>query len=266
MRSKYNMILKGKKGLVMGVANDKSIAWGIADALAQNGAELYFSYQGEVLKKRVEPLAQSIGSNNLFECDVQNDESIKSLFQNLEQKAGSIDFIVHSIAFSNKDELRGSICDTTRANFNMSMDISCYSLISIASYARKIMKHGGSIMTMTYYGAEKVVPNYNIMGVAKAALECSVKYLAADLGKMNIRVNAISSGPVRTLAASGIGDFKSVLGYNEQNSPLRRNVTLSDLGGCGVFLASDMSSGITGENIHVDSGYHTIGMSSIIKD
>ncbi len=254
-------LLTGKIGLIMGVANDKSIAWGVAKAAHANGAKLIFSYQGEVLQKRVQPLAESVGSgDDVYECDVQTDESINKLFSAIEKKYGKLDFIVHSLAFSDKDELRGSICNTSRANFTMSMDISCYSLIAIANRAQNLMKDGGSIITMTYYGAEKVIPNYNIMGVAKAALECSVKYLAADLGAKNIRVNAISSGPIRTLAASGIGDFRGVLGYNEQNSPLRKNVTQEDVAGCGVFLLSGLSSGITGENIHVDSGYHVIGM------
>jgi len=253
------MLLKGKKGLIMGVANEKSIAWGIAELAYKYGAELAFSYQGEMLKKRIDPLAKSINSNHVYECDVQSDESLDSLFNILEQKWGKIDFVVHSIAFSDKEELRGGICKTTRKNFNISMDISCYSLISIANRAQKLMKSGGSIITLTYYGSEKVIPNYNIMGVAKAALECSVRYLAADLGEQNIRVNAISAGPIKTLAASAIGDFKSMLNFHATNSPLQRNVSQEEVAGAGVFLLSDLSSGITGENIHVDSGSHIMG-------
>ncbi|QED22925.1 enoyl-ACP reductase FabI [Candidatus Deianiraea vastatrix] len=254
------MLLQGKKGLIMGVANDKSIAWGIAQLAHKHGAQLAFSYQGEVLQKRVVPLAESVGAKDeVYECDVQNDESIDALFAKLEQKWENLDFIVHGIAFSDKDELRGGITNTSRKNFAMSMDISCYSFIAVAKAGSKLMKNGGSMLTMTYYGAEKVIPNYNIMGVAKAALECSVKYLAADLGAQNIRVNAISAGPIKTLAASGIGDFRSMLNYNEQNTPLCRNVSQEDVGGTGVFLISDLSTGITGENIHVDSGAHVMG-------
>lgn len=253
-------LLKGKKGLIMGVANDKSIAYGIAESAFNNGAELAFSYQGEILKKRVEPIASSLGSDLLYECDVQNEESVDKLFSDIESKWGELDFLVHSIAFSDKDELRGHFSNTTRKNFLTSMDISCYSFISVANRAKKLMKNGGSMITMTYYGAEKVIPHYNVMGVAKAALECSVKYLAADLGESNIRVNAISAGPIRTLAASGIGDFRLIFSFNEQNSPLRKNVTIQEVGNCAAFLLSDLSSGITGENIHVDAGYNVIGM------
>lgn len=257
-------LLDGKVGLIMGVANDKSIAWGVAKLAHEHGAKLIFSYQGEVLQKRVQPLAESIGSNEIYECDVQSDESIDALFTKIKAKHPKIDFVVHSLAFSDKDELRGGISNTTRKNFAISMDISCYSLIAVAKRAQELMTDGGSIITMTYYGAEKVVPNYNIMGVAKAALECSVKYLAADLGSQNIRINAVSSGPIRTLAASGIGDFKSILGYNEQNAPLMRNVTQDEVAGCSLFLLSKLSSGITGENIHVDCGYHAIGVPKTI--
>lgn len=260
------MLLKGKKGLVLGVANDKSIAWGIANLAHEHGAELAFSYQGEVLKKRVEPLAESVNSKLVLECDVTSDESLDNLFTEIEKNFGQLDFIVHSVAFADKNELKGSICNTTRANFKNSMDISCYSLIAIASRAQKVMKNGGSIITLTYYGAEKVIPNYNIMGVAKAALEASVQYLAAHMGENNIRVNAISAGPIRTLAASGIGDFRSVLSFNEQNAPLKRNVSQQDVAGTALFLLSDLSSGMTGENLHCDAGYHVIGMPTNITE
>lgn len=261
------MLLSGKKGLIMGVANDKSIAWGISKLAHDHGAELAFSYQGEVLKKRVDPLAASIGcEENVFECDVSSDESIKELFAKIEKKWGKIDFLVHSIAFSDKDELKGSICNTSRKNFAVSMDVSCFSFIAVANEAQKIMNEGGSMVTLTYYGSEKVVPNYNVMGVAKAALECSVRYLAADLGEKNIRVNAISAGPIKTLAAMGISDFRSMLNYNEQNSPLKRNVSQEDVGGLGVFLLSDLAGGITGENIHCDSGAHAMGCPKVLND
>lgn len=255
-------LLKGKKGLVTGVANDKSIAWGIAKMAHEHGAELAFSYQGEALKKRIDPLAESVSSNIVLECDVRNEDALDKMFVDLESKMGGIDFMIHSIAFSNKDELKGRYLDTTRDNFNSTMDISCFSLLSLLKRAEKLMHNGGSIITLTYYGAEKVIPNYNVMGIAKAALEASVKYLAKDLGEKGIRVNAISSGPIRTLAASGIGDFRSVLSFNEDNAPLKRNVTTDDVAGTALFLLSDLSSGITGENVHVDAGYHVIGMPS----
>ena len=254
------MVLKGKKGLITGVANNMSIAWGIAKMAHEQGAELAFSYQGEVLKKRLLPLAESIGSKTIVECDVTSDESIDNMFSVIEKDFGTLDFVLHAIAFSDKNELNGRCVDTTRSNFKQTMDISCFSLIAIAQRAEKLMINGGSIATLTYYGAEKVIPNYNVMGIAKAGLETSVKYLAADLGQKNIRVNAISSGPIRTLAASGISDFKAMLNYSEQNTPLKRNVTTEDVAGTGVYLFSDLSKGITGENIHVDCGYHVMGM------
>lgn len=259
-------ILKGKRGIVFGVANDKSICWGIAEMAAKMGAELAFSYQNEVLKSRVESLATSIGSNMVFECDVRNDESIDKIFTQIEEKWGSLDFIVYGPAFSDKNELRGKYYMTSRQNFLTSLDISCYSLTAITRRAISLMKDGGSIIALSYLGSERVVPNYNVMGVAKSALECSVRYLAEDVGENNIRVNTISAGPVRTLASSGIGDFRSILGYTEQNAPLRRNITLEDVAGTAVFLLSDLSSGITGEMIHVDSGYHSIAVPKQIID
>ncbi len=251
----------------MGVANERSIAWGIAKMASDHGAELAFSYQGEVLQKRVQPLADSINcGENVYECNVSNDESLDGLFEKLEEKWGKLDFVVHAIAFSDKNELKGSICGTSRANFNLSMDVSCYSLIAIAARAEKLMQNGGSITTLSYYGAEKVVPNYNIMGVAKAALECSVQYLASDLGEKGIRVNSISAGPIKTLAASGISDFKSILNYNEKNTPLKRNVSQEEVGGVAVFLMSDLASGVTGENIHCDAGAHVMGCPKVLKE
>lgn len=256
-------IMAGKKGLIMGVANDKSLAWGIASALHQHGAELAFTYQGEVLEKRVKPLAASVGSELVIPCDVTDEEAMADVFKVLEEKWGSIDFLVHAIAFSDKEELTGQYCNTTRGNFLKTMDISCFSFTSVCKHASRIMPNGGSLLTLTYYGGEKVMPHYNVMGVAKAALDMSVKYLAVDLGSQNIRVNAISAGPVRTLAASGIGDFRYILKWNEYNAPLKRNVTLEDLGGSGLYLLSDLSSGVTGEVHHVDCGYHVVGMKSI---
>ena len=255
--------LKGKRGLVMGVANDRSIAWGIAEAAAQNGAELAFTYQGDALLKRVKPLAEKVGANILLPCDVTNEESIDAAFKEIEKEWGEIDFIVHAIAFSDKNELDGLYLNTTRNNFLRTMDISVYSFTAVAQRAVPLMKDGGSLLTLTYYGAEQVMPHYNVMGVAKAALEASVKYLAADLGKDNIRVNAISAGPIKTLAASGIGDFRFILKWNELNAPLKRNVTIEDVGRSGLFLLSDLGSGVTGEILHVDSGYHTVGMLSV---
>ncbi len=258
-----NNLLEGKRGLIMGLANDKSIAWGIAKACADAGAEMCFSYQGEALKKRVAPLAAQCGSNFLVECDVTDMDSIDAVFAEIEKRWGKIDFLVHAIGFSDKAELRGRYVDTSRDNFNMTMDISVYSFTAVAQRAEKLMTDGGSMLTMTYYGAEQVMPHYNVMGVAKAALEASVMYLAEDLGKQNIRVNAISAGPIKTLAASGIGDFRYILKWNELNSPLRRTVTIDDVGKSALYLLSDLSSGVTGENLHVDSGYHVVGMKAV---
>ena len=256
-------LMEGKRGLIMGVANDKSIAWGITKAVADQGAQLAFTYQGDALLKRVQPLAASVGSDIMLECDVTNTESMDRVFAEIEQKWGSLDFVVHAIAFSDKNELKGKYVDTTLPNFLNSMNISVYSFTAVCQRAAKLMKNGGSLLTLTYYGAEKVTPHYNVMGVCKAALEASVKYLAVDLGGDNIRVNAISAGPIRTLAASGIGDFRYILKWNEYNSPLKRNTTIEDVGGAGVYLLSDLASGTTGEVLHVDSGYHVVGMKSI---
>ena len=258
-----NNFLKGKRGLIMGVANDRSIAWGIASAAAQSGAELAFTYQGEALEKRVRPLAEGIGSSIIVPCDVTDEASVDAAFKVIEDEWGALDFVVHAIAFSDKNELDGQYLDTSRENFARTMDISVYSFTSVAQRAVPLMKDGGSLITLTYYGAEQVMPHYNVMGVAKAALECSVRYLAADLGPKNIRVNAISAGPIKTLAASGIGDFRYILKWNELNSPLRRNVTIEDVGRSGLFLLSDLGSGVTGEVLHVDAGYHTVGMCSV---
>ena len=256
-------IMKGKRGLIMGVANEKSLAWGIAEACHKQGAELAFTYQGEALMKRVIPLADSIGSKLVRPCYVTDTQSMDQLFATIEREWGGLDFFVHAIGFSQKEELRGKYVDTTLDNFLLTMNISCYSFTALAKRAAPLMKNGGSMLTLTYYGAEKVMPHYNVMGVAKAALEASVKYLAVDLGGQNIRVNAISAGPVKTLAASGIGDFRYILKWNEFNSPLKRNTTLADVGGAGVYLLSDLGSGTTGENLHVDSGYHVVGMKAI---
>ena len=253
-------LMAGKRGLIMGLANDKSLAWGIARQLAEHGAELAFSYQGEALKKRVGPLAEQVGSDFLIECDVSDMDALDTAFDTLKSRWETIDFVVHAIGFSDKTELRGKYVDTSLDNFLMTMNISAYSLVAVAKRARAMMPEGGSILTLTYYGAEKVIPHYNVMGVAKAALETSVKYLANDLGPENIRVNAISAGPVKTLAASGIGDFRYILKWNELNSPLRRNITIDDVGGSGLYLLSDLSSGVTGETHHVDGGYHVVGM------
>ena len=256
-------IMLGKRGVVMGVANDRSIAWGIADAIAKQGAEIAFTYQGEALQKRVAPLAESVGSDIVIPCDVSSDEAIDKTFNFLKEKWNSIDFLVHAIAYSDKEELKGEYVDTTRENFYKTMDISVYSFTAVAQRAAAMMPNGGSMITLTYYGAEKVMPHYNVMGVAKAALESSVRYLAADLGDNKIRVNSLSAGPIKTLAASGIGDFRYILKWNQYNSPLRRNVTLDDVGGCGVYLLSDLSAGVTGETHHVDCGYHVVGMKAI---
>ena len=255
-------ILQGKKGLIMGVANNRSIAWGIAEEAHKYGAELAFTFQGEALQKRVEPLAASVGSDIVLPCDVTDLSSVQSVFAELEKKWGKLDFIVHAIAYSDKEELRGRFVDTSAGNFANTLNISAYSLAVVAKEGEQLLKNagGGSIITLSYYGAEKVVPHYNVMGVAKAALEASVRYLAMDLGKENIRVNAISAGPVKTLAASGIGDFKLIFKWNEYNAPLRRNIDLKDVGGAGVFLLSELASGVTGEVLHVDAGYHVVGM------
>ena len=256
-------ILAGKKGLIMGVANNRSIAWGIASAVAAQGAELAFSYQGDALKKRVEPLAQSVGSNLALECDVTSEESMDSLFSKLKYEWGGLDFFVHAIAYSDKEELTGLYVDTSRDNFNRTMDISVYSFTALARRASQMMNDGGAMLTLTYYGSERVMPHYNVMGVAKAALEASVRYLAVDLGGRNIRVNGLSAGPMKTLAASGIGDFRYILKWNEYNSPLKRNVTLDDVGGAGLYLLSPLSSGVSGETHHVDCGYHVVGMKAV---
>ncbi|MBQ4807012.1 enoyl-ACP reductase FabI [Phaeobacter sp. HS012] len=258
-----SQLMAGKRGLIMGLANDKSIAWGIAKACADAGAELAFSYQGDALKKRVDPLAAQLGSDIVLPCDVADEGSVDALFAALEEKWGKLDFLVHAIGFSDKNELRGRYVDTTRSNFQMTMDISVYSFTSVMQRAEKMMSDGGSAVTLTYYGAEQVMPHYNVMGVAKAALEASVKYLAEDLGKDGIRVNAISAGPIKTLAASGIGDFRYIMKWNEYNSPLRRNVTIDDVGKSALYLLSDLSSGVTGENLHVDAGYHVVGMKAV---
>lgn len=256
-------LLKGKKGLIMGLANDKSIAWGIATACAAQGAELAITYQGDMMKKRAAPLADSLGSQLLVSCDVLDNDSLEKLFQEIESKWGKLDFLVHAIAFSDKNELKGKYCDTSLDNFLNTMNVSCYSFTNIAKMAAPLMKDGGSMVTLSYYGAEKYMPHYNVMGVAKAALEASVKYLANDLGKDNIRVNAVSAGPIKTLAASGIGDFRYILKWNEYNSPLRRNTTIWDVGKASLSLLSELGSGITGELLHVDSGYHTVGMKQV---
>ncbi len=259
----YEPLMKGKKGLIMGVANERSIAWGIASTASAQGAELAFTYQGDALLKRVTPLAEKAGSDIVLECDVTDMASIDRTFDTLKDKWGGLDFVVHAIAYSDKEELKGRYVDTSRENFAMSMDISCYSFTAVCQRATPMMKEGGSIITLTYYGAERVVPHYNVMGVAKAALEASVRYLAEDLGKDGIRVNALSAGPMKTLAASGIGDFRYILKWNELNSPLRRNVSMEDVGGAGLYLLSDLSSGVTGETHHVDCGYHTVGMKAV---
>src|SRR6187551_1878792 len=252
--------MQGKRGLIMGLANDRSLAWGIAKQLADQGAELAFSYQGEALEKRVRPLAEELGSDLLLDCDVSNMDALDKSFAELAKKWDRLDFLVHAIGFSDKNELRGKFVDTTLDNFLLTMNISVYSFIAVTQRARAMMKPGGSLLTLSYYGAEKVIPHYNVMGVAKAGLEASVKYLAADLGPEGIRVNAISAGPIKTLAASGIGDFRYIMKWNEYNSPLRRNVTIEDVGGAGLYLLSDLAAGVTGEIHHVDAGYNVVGM------
>ena len=255
-----NGLMTGKRGLIMGLANDKSLAWGIAQQLHAQGAELAFSYQGDALAKRVRPLAEQVGSDFLIDCDVTDMDKLDAAFAEIEARWGTIDFVVHAIGFSDKNELRGLYVDTSLENFLLTMNVSAYSFVAVTKRARALMPNGGSILTLSYYGAEKVIPHYNVMGVAKAALETSVKYLAMDLGRENIRVNAISAGPIKTLAASGIGDFRYILKWNELNSPLRRNVTIEDVGGAGLYLLSDLASGVTGEIHHVDAGYNVIGM------
>ncbi len=255
--------MTGKRGLILGVANQRSIAWGIAQKCAAHGAELAFTYQGDALKKRVLPLAESLGSEIILPCDVTEPASIDAVFQTLQDQWGQLDFLVHAIAYADKEELKGRYVDTSIENFQMSMAISCYSFTALAQRAEKMMPNGGSMITLTYYGAEQVMPHYNVMGVAKAALEASVRYMAEDLGKQNIRVNAISAGPIKTLAASGVGDFRYILKWNEYNAPLRRNVTQEEVGNSALYLLSDMSSGVTGETHHVDSGYHVVGMKAI---
>ena len=253
-------LMAGKRGLVMGVANDRSLAWGIARSAAEHGAELAFTYQGEALAKRVGPLAESLGSNVLLPCDVSDDVALDSVFSDIQNRWGGLDFVVHAIAFSDKEELKGRYVDTSAENFSQTMQISCYSFTAVCRRAASLMKNGGSLLTLSYYGAERVIPHYNVMGVAKAALEASVRYIAADLGGEGIRVNAISAGPIKTLAASGVGDFRYILKWNELNSPLQRNVTIEDVGGAALYLLSDLSSGVTGEIHHVDAGYHVVGM------
>ncbi|NWK97770.1 enoyl-[acyl-carrier-protein] reductase FabI [Sphingobium lactosutens] len=253
-------LMAGKRGLIMGLANDKSLAWGIAKQLHEQGAELAFSYQGDALAKRVRPLAEQVGSDFLIDCDVTDMDKLDAAFAEIEARWGTLDFVVHAIGFSDKNELRGLYVDTSLDNFLLTMNVSAYSFVAVTRRARALMPNGGSILTLSYYGAEKVIPHYNVMGVAKAALETSVKYLAMDLGPENIRVNAISAGPIKTLAASGIGDFRYILKWNELNSPLRRNVTIEDVGGAGLYLLSDLASGVTGEIHHVDAGYNVIGM------
>ena len=253
-------LMAGKRGLIMGLANDRSLAWGIAQKLSEAGAELAFSYQGDALEKRVRPLAESLGSDFLIDCDVADMADLDKTFATLAARWQTIDFVVHAIGFSDKNELRGRYCDTSLDNFLMTMNISVYSFTAVAQRAAAMMTNGGSMITLSYLGAERVIPHYNVMGVAKAALEASVKYLAVDLGRDNIRVNAISAGPIKTLAASGIGDFRLILKWNELNSPLKRNTTIEDVGGAGLYLLSDLSNGVTGETHHVDSGYHVVGM------
>jgi enoyl-[acyl-carrier protein] reductase I len=258
-----NGLMAGKRGLIMGVANNRSIAWGIAKACADQGAELALSYQGDAFRKRVEPLADELGAHVAGDCDVTDMASVDALFDGLKQKWGRLDFLVHAIAFSDKDELDGRYVQTTHDNFLRTMDISVYSLTAVAQRAEPLMTEGGSILTLTYYGAEKVMPHYNVMGVAKAALEASVRYLAVDLGGGGIRVNAISAGPIKTLAASGIGDFRYILKWNEYNSPLKKTVSIDEVGGSALYLLSDLSRGVTGEVHHVDAGYHVVGMKAV---
>ena len=253
-------LMKNKKGLVMGVANDRSIAWAIAKALSKSGAEVALTYQGEALKKRITPLSKEINSSIVLECNVENENNISKVFNEIKKKWGVIDFVVHAIAFSNREELKGKYLNTSKENFKKTIDISCYSFTAIAREASKIMTNGGSLLTLSYFGSEKFMPHYNVMGIAKSALEASVKYLAKDLGGKKIRVNALSPGPIKTLAASAIGDFNYILKWNENNSPLKRNITADDISGSAIYFLSDLSSGVTGEIHHVDSGYNIIGM------
>ena len=256
-------LMSGKLVLVMGVANDRSISWAIAKKAYEYGAELAFTYQGDALGKRVIPLGESVGSNIILPCEVSETSSIKNVFEKINSEWGKLDFVIHGIAFSDKEELKGQYIDTTRSNFTNTMEISVYSFTEVSKFAVPLMNEGGSLLTLTYYGSERVMPHYNVMGVAKAALEASVRYLAVDLGSKNIRVNSLSAGPMKTLAASGIGDFRYILKWNELNSPLKRNVTQDDVGGAGVYLISDLSTGVSGENHHVDCGYHVVGMKSV---
>ena len=255
--------LKNKKGIIMGIANERSIAWGVASAIANQGAKLAFSYPNDSIKKRIKPLAESCGSNEYFHCDVSSDESIENFFREIRSIWTEVDFILHSIAFSDKNELKGDYVQTSRSNFLNTLNISCYSFTAICREGSKLMKNGGQFLTLSYLGAERVMPHYNVMGIAKSALETSVKYIASDLGKQNIRVNAISAGPIKTLAASGISDFRYILKWNQYNSPLRRTTTIDEVGKNAIYLLSDFSSGVTGEVIHVDCGYHVVGMKAV---
>ncbi len=257
------LLMQGKRGVIMGLANDHSLAWGISKALAQQGAELAFTYQTDTLYKRLSPLAESIGSDFCVPCDVSQPGHIAKAYAEIAKRWPTIDFVLHSLAYADKEELKGHYMDTSRENFLNSMDISCFSFTEVCREASKLMPKGGSFLTLTYYGAERVMPHYNVMGVAKAALEASVRYLAVDLGSHNIRVNALSAGPAKTLASSGIGDFRYILKWNQYNSPLKRNITLEDVGGAGLYLLSDLSSGVTGEVHHVDAGYHVVGMKAV---
>jgi enoyl-[acyl-carrier protein] reductase I len=256
-------IMEGKRGLIMGVANERSLAWGIAKTASAHGAELAFTFQGEALEKRVRPLAETLGSDFVLDCDVTNEASVASVFAALAERWGQLDFLVHAIAFSDKEELKGKYVETTRGNFLRTLEISCYSFTDLCRRAAPLMVKGGSLLTLTYYGAERVMPHYNVMGIAKAALEASVRYLAVDLGGQNIRVNAISAGPIKTLAAAGIGDFRYILKWNQYNSPLKRNVTIEDVGGSALYLLSDLAAGVSGEVHHVDCGYHVVGMKAV---
>jgi enoyl-[acyl-carrier protein] reductase I len=256
-------IMEGKRGLVMGVANERSLGWGIAKAVSAQGAELAFTFQGEALEKRVRPLAQTLGSTFVLDCDVTNEASVAAVFSALAERWGRLDFLVHAIAFSDKEELKGKYVETTRGNFLRTLEISCYSFTDLCRRAAPLMTNGGSLLTLTYYGAERVMPHYNVMGIAKAALEASVRYIAVDLGGQNIRVNAISAGPIKTLAAAGIGDFRYILKWNQYNSPLKRNVTIEDVGGSALYLLSDLAAGVSGEVHHVDCGYHVVGMKAV---
>ena len=255
-----NGLMSGKRGLIMGLANNRSIAWGIAQALHDAGAELAFTYQGDAIEKRMRPLAESLGSDIIMDCDVTDEAALDAVFEELKEKWGTLDFVVHAIAYSDKNQLKGRYVDTTPDNFAMTMNISCYSFTAVAQRAEKLMTNGGSMITLSYYGSKRAIPHYNVMGVAKAALEASVRYMARDLGKKNIRVNAISAGPIKTLAASGVGDFRFLLKWNEANAPLRRNITIEDVGGSALYMLSDLSAGVTGVVHDVDSGYHVIAM------